>query len=295
MKTVVFGYHDMGCSGLQALLAAGYEVMAVFTHADVPGENHFHGSLAQQAAEQGIAVFMPEDINQPSIVAQLRALAPEAIFCFSYRQALNAEIRACASVGAFNVHASLLPAHRGRAHLNWALIKGDKETGVTLHRITERPDAGPILAQQRVAITPQDDVFSLHNKLVATSAAQLALWLPALKAGRLTETEQDESQASSFGARKPEDGEIHWQQSADEVHNLIRALTRPWPGAFSGYQGQRIIIWQSRAINESSPQPPGTLISISPLMVACGSGALEILHAECVAMANMAVGDKLSG
>lgn len=306
MKTVVFGYHDMGCTGLKALLEAGYNVVAVFSHADAAGENHFHGSLAQMARERAIPVFMPEEVNHPAVVAQVAALTPEVIFCFSYRQALNEQIRASATFGAFNVHASLLPAHRGRAHLNWALIKGDTETGITLHRMTSQPDAGPILAQEKVHITPEDDVFSLHHKLVNTTGVMLRSWLPALQAGQLIETAQDESRASCFGARKPGDGRIHWRDSAENIHNLVRALTQPWPGAFSDYHDTRFIVWKSRFTSVPSSQAAGTLLSVDPLILACGSGQLEILSggidagivlsgAELAVKSGMQVGERVNG
>ena len=281
MKAVVFAYHDMGCTGLNALINAGFEITAVFTHADSPNENHFHGSVAQTAQDKGIPVFMPEDINQPACLEQLGALAPDAIFCFSYRQVLSQQILSCARFGAFNVHASLLPAYRGRAHLNWVLIKGETETGVTLHRMTSRPDSGPILAQQAVSITAEDDAFSLHTKLVATAGEKLASWLPALREGKLIEQRQDEAKASCFGRRKPEDGQINWAESAENIHNLIRALASPWPGAFSEANGKRYIVWKSRFSREPHTDAPGTILSTDPLVVACAAGTLEIVTGQC--------------
>lgn len=280
MKAIVFAYHDMGCAGLNALINAGIEIQAVFTHPDAVGENHFHGSVALAAEEQGIAVYMPEDVNLPASTGQIQAFAPDLIFCFSYRQILSETILDSAKSGAFNVHAALLPAYRGRAHLNWVLIKGETETGVTLHRMIGSPDKGPILAQQRVDITAEDDAYSLHCKLVSTAGLQLARWLPALLAGELVEREQDESQASRFGRRKPEDGQIDWADSAVNIHNLVRALADPWPGAFTFASGQRFIVWKSRFSGERSNYPAATIISTSPLVIACGEGQLEIISAQ---------------
>lgn len=280
MKAVIFAYHDMGCTGLNALRNAGFDICAVFTHADAVGENHFHGSVAQMAQALNIPVYMPEDVNQAQWVKLLAELAPDMLFSLSFRQILSRDILACARVGAFGVHASLLPAHRGRAHLNWVLIKGETITGVTLFRMTARPDRGPILAQESVSILPADDAFSLHNKLVQTSGNMLAVWLPALVAGELTERAQDESRASSFGGRKPEDGVINWHLPAQEIHNLVRGLASPWPGAWSSVLGQGFVVWHSRFSVEQRDAKPGTVISVVPFIVACGAGQLEILAGQ---------------
>lgn len=280
MKVAIFAYHDMGCAGLKALESAGFEICAVFTHADAPGENHFHGSVAEMAQERNIPLYMPEDINQPRWVALLNTLAPDMLFSLSFRQILSREILSTARRGAFGVHASLLPAHRGRAHLNWVLIKGEAETGVTLFRMTTRPDCGPILAQERVRILPEDDAFSLHNKLVQTSGNMLAIWLPALCADQLEEREQNESQASRFGRRTPQDGEINWKAPAQEIHNLIRGLASPWPGAYSAAHGQRFVVWQSHYRVDKSADQPGTVLRLDPLTIACGAGWLEVVAGQ---------------
>ena len=141
MKAVVFAYHDMGCAGTLALLEAGYEIAAIFTHPDTAGENNFFGSVARIAAERGIPVYAPDDVNHPLWVDRIRALAPDAIFSFYYRNLICDEILSLAAKGAFNLHGSLLPAYRGRAPLNWVLVNGETETGVTLHRMVHRAAA----------------------------------------------------------------------------------------------------------------------------------------------------------
>lgn len=152
MKAVVFAYHDIGCTGIEALLEAGYEIQAVFTHADDPGENRFFGSVAQLCAEHGLPVYSPEDVNHPLWVEHIKGLAPQALFSFYYRHMLKQEILDIPSAGAFNLHGSLLPAYRGRAPINWCLVNGEQLTGITLHQMTMQPDAGAIVAQQAVAI-----------------------------------------------------------------------------------------------------------------------------------------------
>lgn len=163
MKAVVFAYHDMGCAGIQSLLDAGYDIAAIFTHPDNPGENHFFGSVARIAAEQGIPVWAPEDVNHPLWIERIREIKPDVLFSFYYRNLLCDDILNIAPQGAFNLHGSLLPKYRGRAPLNWVLVNGESETGVTLHRMVNRADAGNIVAQKSVAIGADDAALALHR------------------------------------------------------------------------------------------------------------------------------------
>ncbi|AYA07618.1 MULTISPECIES: bifunctional UDP-4-amino-4-deoxy-L-arabinose formyltransferase/UDP-glucuronic acid oxidase ArnA [Rahnella] len=280
MKAIVFAYHDIGCVGLQALVDAGYDVQAVFTHTDSPNENQFFSSVARQGAELNLPVYAPEDVNHPLWVDRIRALQPDIIFSFYYRNMLSEEILSLAPQGGFNLHGSLLPRYRGRAPVNWALLNGETETGVTLHKMVKRPDAGDIVGQRKVAITGDDTALKLHAKVREAAKALLTDVLPEMKAGNITLTAQDESQASYFGRRTAADGEIHWHKSATEINNLIRAVTEPYPGAFS-YLGQRkLTIWRARPLATQHDKQPGTVLSSDPLTIACGEGALEILAGQ---------------
>ncbi|MFZ6049777.1 bifunctional UDP-4-amino-4-deoxy-L-arabinose formyltransferase/UDP-glucuronic acid oxidase ArnA [Pseudomonas sp. CR3202] len=275
---IVFAYHDIGCTGIEALLAAGYEIAAVFTHADDPRENRFFASVAQLCARHGIAVHAPEDVNHPLWIARIRELQPQFIFSFYYRHLLGTELLACASAGAFNLHGSLLPRYRGRAPVNWALVNGEKETGVTLHRMVERADAGAILAQRRIAIADSDTAPSLHGKLRETARALLDDALPKLVRGELPEVAQDESRASYFGRRTPADGAIDWQRPAQELHNLVRAVTLPYPGAFCSVGERKMTVWSSQVQAGNGGRLPGSVISVDPLRIACGKDSL-VIHA----------------
>ncbi len=280
MKAVVFAYHDMGCVGTQALLDAGFEIAAIFTHPDNANENHFFGSVARIAAEHGIPVYAPEDVNHPLWVDRIRDLNPDVIFSFYYRNLLCDSILNTARVGAFNLHGSLLPAYRGRAPLNWVLVNGETETGVTLHRMVARADAGGIVAQQRVAIADNDEALSLHRKLSDAAKNMLNSTLPAIKAQRFSETAQDDSKASYYGRRTPEDGRLDWEKPAQTLQNLVRAVSDPWPGAYSFAGTHKFIVWKSRVRTDLSPARAGTVLSVAPLIVACGEGALEILTGQ---------------
>jgi UDP-4-amino-4-deoxy-L-arabinose formyltransferase/UDP-glucuronic acid dehydrogenase (UDP-4-keto-hexauronic acid decarboxylating) len=280
MKAIVFAYHDIGCAGLKALTEAGYDVQAVFTHTDDPGENNFFSSVARLGAELDLPVYAPEDVNHPLWVDRIRALQPDVIFSFYYRHMLSDEILSLAPQGGFNLHGSLLPRYRGRAPVNWALVNGETETGATLHKMVKRPDAGDIVGQQKVTIADSDTALTLHKKVLEAAQIVLKEQLPKLKNGTATFTKQDESQASYFGRRTPADGEILWHKSAKEINNLVRAVTEPYPGAFS-YLGQRkLIVWRSRVLDTQHDKQPGTVLSTAPLVIACGEGALEIVAGQ---------------
>ena len=280
MKTIVFAYHDMGCAGITALLNAGFEISAIFTHADSAGENNFFGSVARLAAEQGIPVYAPEDANHPLWVDRIKTMAPDYIFSFYYRNLLNDNILSSARLGAFNLHGSLLPKYRGRAPLNWALVNGEKETGVTLHRMVKRADAGDIVAQQRVAIEEQDNALTLHRKLVTCASQVLEQALPAMKRGEIAATPQDHSQATVVGRRTPEDGRIKWEQPAQTINNLVRAVTDPWPGAFAFAGTVKFVVWKGRVHSDAPVAKPGTVLSVEPFLIACGEGALEVVTGQ---------------
>ncbi|MDH2914822.1 bifunctional UDP-4-amino-4-deoxy-L-arabinose formyltransferase/UDP-glucuronic acid oxidase ArnA [Kosakonia sp. HypNH10] len=280
MKAVVFAYHDMGCVGVQALLDAGFDIAAIFTHADNAQENAFFGSVARLAAERGIPVYAPDDVNHPLWVDRITELKPEIIFSFYYRNLLGEAILNSARIGAFNLHGSLLPAYRGRAPLNWVLVNGETQTGVTLHRMISRADAGAIIAQQAVEIADADDALSLHRKLTESAKHLLEGILPTLKSGTFSETAQDESKASYVGRRTPEDGRLEWEKPAQTLHNLVRAVSDPWPGAFSFVGTHKFIVWKSRVRSDVAPARAGTVISVAPLIIACGEGALEVMTGQ---------------
>lgn len=280
MKAVVFAYHDMGCVGVQALLDAGFDIAAIFTHADNAQENAFFGSVARLAAERGIPVYAPDDVNHPLWVDRITEMKPEVIFSFYYRNLLGEAILNSARIGAFNLHGSLLPAYRGRAPLNWVLVNGETQTGVTLHRMVSRADAGAIIAQQAVEIADADDALSLHRKLTESAKHLLEGALPTLKSGTFSETAQDESKASYVGRRTPEDGRLEWEKPAQTLHNLVRAVSDPWPGAFSFVGTHKFIVWKSRVRSDVAPARAGTVISVAPLIIACGEGALEVMTGQ---------------
>lgn len=275
-KAVVFAYHDIGCAGIEALLTAGYDIAAVFTHADDPKENNFYGSVAQLCARNGIPVHAPEDANHPLWIERIAKLNPDFIFSFYYRNLLGEALLATAKKGAFNLHGSLLPQYRGRAPANWVLVNGETETGVTLHRMVKRADAGPILAQQKVVIDRTDTGLTLHAKLRDAATSLLRDALPQLAQGKLAETAQDETKATYFGRRTAADGKLDWKKPAEELFNLVRAVTQPYPGAFCAVGEHKLIVWHAEVVKGNEGLAPGRVISVNPLRIACGEDSLVV-------------------
>jgi UDP-4-amino-4-deoxy-L-arabinose formyltransferase/UDP-glucuronic acid dehydrogenase (UDP-4-keto-hexauronic acid decarboxylating) len=277
MKAVVLAYHNIGCVGLDALRRNGIEIAAVFTHRDDPNENVWFDSVAEHALRLGVPVFAPDDINHPLWVQRIRDLAPDLIFSFYYRDLVGQPILDIPRAGCLNLHGSLLPKYRGRSPINWVLARGETETGVTLHYMTARPDDGDIVGQRRIEITRDDTARTLMDRASVASAALLDELLPMLREGRAPRTPQDSAQASYFGGRRPADGEIDWTRPATEVRNLVRAVTKPYPGAFSHLGTRKVMFWSVTELPSPEREAePGEILDVDPLLIACNGGALRV-------------------
>lgn len=283
-SAVVFAYHDVGVRGLAVLLAHGVEVPLVVTHADDPEEKPWFASVERFARDRGLAVATPAAPD--GVMVPLTAAAPDFIFSFYYRRMLPAGVLAAARRGAYNLHGSLLPKFRGRAPVNWAIVHGERETGATLHEMTDKPDAGAIVDQMAVPILPDDLAVDVFRKVTVAAEVVLDRTLPALLAGRAATRPQDPSQGSYHGARRPADGRIDWSRPARAVHDLVRAVAPPYPGAFTETPRGRLEVLRTRVLEE-----PGTASGArgEPLLRAEGArlvarcadgGALEIREAR---------------
>ena len=273
---VVFGYHDVGYECLDTLISRGCRVLAVFTHQDNPEERIWFRSMAELARQHHIPVHTPDSVNTPEWIARLREMAPDVIFSFYYRHMICQEILDIPRLGAFNMHGSLLPKYRGRAPINWAVLHGETETGATLHWMAKRPDAGDIVDQETVPIGPRDTAQEVFIKVTAVARQVLERSLDAIQQGRAPRYPQDESKATYYGGRKPDDGRIDWRQDARPIFNLIRAVTHPYPGAFAEVDGRRLFVWRAEPRTDCTGTP-GQVVSVAPLRVATGQGCLEIL------------------
>lgn len=253
-SAVVFAYHDVGVRCLAVLLARGLNVLLVITHRDDSAENIWFGNVAGLAALHHIPVITPDDVNDIATVERVRACRPDFLFSFYYRNMLKAELLSIPARGAYNMHGSLLPNYRGRAPVNWAVLHGERETGASLHCMVAKPDAGDLVAQQRVPILPNDTAHEVMHKV--TYAAETCLYdgLPALLAGSAIHTPLDLKTGHYFGRRRPEDGRINWTHSAWDIHNLIRAVAPPYPGAFFDFDGARVEVLLSHYCAEPAAQ-----------------------------------------
>ncbi len=281
---MVFAYHEMGHACLEALIGLGAPVAALFTHQDDPGETVWWRSCAALAERHGIPVYVTAGRLEETAVARIASLEPAVIYSFYYRALLADTVLKSASVGAFNLHGSLLPAYRGRAPVNWVLVNGEHKTGVTLHHMVARADAGDIVAQCATEISDDDTAFTLYQRLVAIGARMVREWHPRIVTGTAPRFPQDRTRATYFGRRRPEDGRIQWVWPARRIFNLVRAVTHPYPGAFCFAQGRKLFIWQARVARESGPRgAPGAIVETADapgLEVAAGVGSVLLLSVQ---------------
>ncbi len=282
-RAVVFAYHNVGVRCLKVLLAHGVEVSLVVTHEDSPREEIWFDSVVHTAAEYDIPTVVPEDPNLAGLVARIAASRPDFLFSFYYRLMLKGPLLAVPPHGALNIHGSLLPKYRGRVPVNWAVIHGETETGATLHYMTEKPDNGDIVAQAAVPILPDDTGGEVFGKVTLAAEAILHDALPALVAGTAPRRPQDPRLGSYFGGRRPEDGVIDWSKSAADIHNLVRAVAPPYPGARTTLDGKPARILGARVLEATAPatNAPSLRVERGRIVASCGGGGtLAILALE---------------
>ncbi|MGH8148392.1 MAG: formyltransferase, partial [Steroidobacteraceae bacterium] len=220
-------YSEVGFRCLEALLDAGVRVPLVLTHEDSRGEQPWFGSVRRLATERGVEVSSASAAGD-DVIRRVAALAPEYLLSFYYRSLLGADLLGAARWGALNMHGSLLPRYRGRAPVNWAILNGETETGATLHYMVRKPDAGPIVGQERVPIGSDDTALTVSLAVAAAAARLLARSLPLLAVGPPAGLAMDLGSGSYYGGRTPEDGRIDWAWPAARVHNLISAVAPPF-------------------------------------------------------------------
>jgi len=282
-SAVVFAYHDVGCRCLRVLLDERIEVPLVVTHRDRPDERIWFASVAELARERGIETLAPDDPNAPEIVARIRELRPDFLFSFYYRLMLGARLLAVPARGAFNMHGSLLPKYRGRVPVNWAIIQGETETGATLHEMVEKPDAGRIVDQEAVAILPDELAVEVFRNVTGAAERVLRRSLPKLADGSAVLRAQDLSRGSYFGGRRPEDGRIDWSASAKRVHDLVRAVAPPYPGAFTEVERAQLRVLRTRRPARKSGAGAGAFLYADGgrCYAACADGEiLELVDLE---------------
>jgi methionyl-tRNA formyltransferase len=280
---VFFGYSEVGYECLSLLLERGDNVVALITHEDNPNEKIWFKTPAVAAKEKGIPVFTPASVNTPEWRERIAGFKPDLILSVYYRHMIGTRILALPRLGAWNLHGSLLPKYRGRAPINWAVLHGESRIGMTLHRMVKSADAGAIVDQEGVDLSPRDTAEQAFRKVLPCARRVLARQIDALLAGTARETPQDETQVTYFGGRTPEDGRIDWTQTTRQIFNLIRAVTDPYPGAFVDVGSARLMIWWAEpdsAAVQGRRGLPGEIVSVNPLIVATADGALELTRTE---------------
>jgi len=245
-RAVVFAYHDVGVRCLKVLLSAGVEIPLVVTTKDDPNETQWFASAAALAEEYGLPVITPEEVNTPELERTVAEMRPDFVFSFYFRSMIGAPLLNAGRLGALNIHGSMLPRYRGRAPVNWAILHGEKETGATLHYMNARADAGDIVDQLAVPILENDEAREVFGKVCFAAEIILARSLPGLIAGTAPRLPQRLEDGKYFGRRRPEDGKIDWTRSARDIHNLVRAVAPPFPGAFGQVDGERWMIHRTR-------------------------------------------------
>jgi len=273
VNVLLFGYGEMGCAAFEFLRSQGERVRGVVTHRDDPAEKRWFRSLQEMAVSSRIPVFFDEESD---LEALARSLEPEIILSSFFRKMLPMRVLDTASRAALNLHASLLPRLRGRAPLNWALVEGESRTGVTLHHMVEKPDAGDIVAQRAFDIGPRDTARTLFDKAVAETRLLLEGVWPLIRDGKAPRIPQDHSKATYRGRRGPEDGRIKWNEPTRRVDGLVRAVTDPFPGAFTSLGGRKLMVWEGTPAEGKGE--PGTIVK--PGVVATADGAYRIDRCE---------------
>lgn len=278
-SAVVFAYHDVGARCLRVLRAHGVDVRLVVTHDDDPQETLWFERVADVARTYELPTVAPADPNAADIVARVAACAPDFLFSFYYRRMLGAPLLALPRRGALNMHGSLLPRYRGRAPVNWAVLHGETHTGATLHYMEAKPDAGDIVGQQAVPILPDDTARDVFDKVTVAAEIVLDAALPGLVAGTAPRLAQDLAAGSYFGGRRPEDGRIDWTMSAGRIHDLVRAVAPPYPGAFTTLQGRTARVLATRvADSRAAPATPALAVIDDRIVARCGGGGILALY-----------------
>jgi methionyl-tRNA formyltransferase len=293
MRTVWVSFDEIGRDCLDAAASAGAEVVGIVT---LPGpiDPNRSGQCAfdEVAARVGASLIETADVNAPETVEAVRGLDPTLIFVVGWSQLVRDEFIFLAAGGVFGMHPSLLPRHRGRAPIPWAILSGLARTGVTLFEITDpSADAGPIVGQAVVEISPDETAASLYDRLAEAHVDLVREYVPQLVAGTAPRVPQDEGRASAWPKRTPADGIIDWETRAPYLYDWVRAQSRPYPGAFTYLGGEKVIVWRARPVEGSGPA--GVVVeerSEGPV-VACGEGAL--LLEEVDARSPLVVGARL--
>jgi methionyl-tRNA formyltransferase len=287
MRLVWVSFDVMGRDCLAAAADAGAEVAAVVT---LPGpidpNRSGQCSFDEIAADLGARLIETADVNSPETIAALREADPDLIFVVGWSQLVMDEFIGLPRHGVFGMHPTMLPRHRGRAAIPWAILSGLAKTGVTLFQIADgTADSGPIVGQVEVPIAPDETATTLYEKVTAAHLELVREYVPKVVDGTAERTPQDTRRASSWPKRTPTDGIIDWETRAPYLYDWVRAQTRPYPGAFTYLGDEKVVVWRARAVELDEDAPAGTVVARegNEAVVACGEGGLVLEEVEGVA------------
>ena len=298
MRLVFLGTPAFAVPTLECVVQGGHEVLAVVTQPDRPrgrGQTPAPPPVKQAALGLGLPVYQPERVRRPEALEFLRGLSADCMVVVGYGQIIPQSVIDLVPLGIINVHASLLPRYRGAGPIQWAILNGETHTGVTTMRIDAGLDTGDMLLKAETEIGPAENAIELGRRLAAMGADLLVETLAGLSAGTIVPEKQDAAQATWAPLLKKQDGLIDWTRDAAAVHNQVRGL-QPWPGAYTTFRGQSLHIWKSRVEHAVPPSFPGTARRMAhALVVACGSGAVELLEVQMEGRKRLPAADFANG
>ncbi|HHV39490.1 MAG TPA: methionyl-tRNA formyltransferase [Tepidimicrobium sp.] len=299
MDIVFMGTPEFSIPALESLDASGHNIVLVVTQKDRPrgrGKKVQPTPIKAKALELGLEVYQPKSINSREAIDMLKEKSPDCIVVAAYGQILKKEILKLPRYGCINIHASLLPRHRGAAPINWALISGDEETGITIMEMDQGLDTGDILSAEKIPIKPEDDSQTLHDKLAQLGGQLIVETLDNIGRGMVTKLHQNDS-LSTYAPRLSKDmGKIDWNSSGDDIVNLVRGL-KPWPSAYTSYKKQDIKIHKVRKVEKFSQEDTGMVVKVSEkgIYVNCLDSCIIIEELQFPGKRRMQVSEYLRG
>jgi methionyl-tRNA formyltransferase len=298
MRLVFLGTPAFAVPTLERVVEAGHEVLTVVTQPDRPrgrGQSPAPAPVKQAALRLGLPVYQPERVRRPEAVERLRGLSAECMVVVGYGQIIPQSVIDLVPLGIINVHGSLLPRYRGAGPIQWAILNGETRTGVTTMRIDAGLDTGDLLLKAETEIGGDENSIELGGRLAIMGARLLVETLARLSDGTIVPEKQDAAQASWAPLLTKQDGLIDWTRDASAIHNQVRGL-QPWPGAYTTFRGQSMHVWRSRPGPATQPSGPGTTHRIANrLLVACGSGWLELLDVQLEGRKRLPAADFANG
>lgn len=274
MRVIFMGTPDFAVGTLEAVIKAGHEVVLAVTQPDKPkgrGNTMQFPPVKEKALEHGIEVYQPKRVREPECVAYLRQYKPDIIIVAAFGQILPGEILEMPQYGCVNVHASLLPKYRGAAPIQWAVINGEKYSGVTTMRMNEGLDTGDIIEQTRVELAPDETGGSLFDRLAEVGAELCVHTMAEIEAGRAVYTRQDEAEATHVGMIKKQFGKIDWTKPAEEIERLCRGLN-PWPSAYTSLNGKTLKVWKASVQPGGDPLEAGKVVLVDKKVIGVQTG-----------------------